>query len=152
MNLKKFDKEYSDEKTSDLIKTLETAVENSLKERKNAVATHLVEYHEAVDLTNEIERHKSWINFLLTVYLNNYLRFDLTEKEMPEDKMYEVIALILLANENNGKITEINFFENSELLIKRIKESNDPVLSQLILDDKQAITYRNTLEGFFELL
>ncbi len=114
----------------------------SLKKQENVVLT---KYKEGVKLTWEIEREKQ--NLLSTSYWNSLPK--LRKEEVPKDKLYELVFLILLACEENALLSEEDFLESKEAFFTLLQESKDPILQDLVFQNSILYTM---LDAFLEKL
>lgn len=125
------------------ISLLASIMQDRLKYMLKQEAPALAKYEKAVQLSHEIERYKR--EMISLPYWNMLPK--LSRKEIPKDRLYELIILILFACEKNPSLSEEDFVESKEDFLAMLQESKDPVLQQLPFNESILYT---TLDLFLQ--
>lgn len=143
-DLENFQTIWTDEDVKNIIDALIYVIRDKFNSYAQEVALYLEKFEEAGRLTYEIEVYKE----SLTSFTSFYRILKLKEKEIPRERLYELVVLILLANENDDSISETQFFESKEVFHEMLKNSGDPILNELL--DGTSITGSILLDLFLE--
>lgn len=143
-DLENFQTIWTDEDVKNIIDSLICVIRKKFNSYAQEAAPYLEKIEEAGRLTYEIEVYKE----SLTSFTSFYQILKLKEKEIPRERLYELVVLILLANENDDSISETQFFESKEVFHEMLKNSDDPILYELL--DGTSITGSILLDLFLE--
>lgn len=116
-------------------------INDYLLQVKSQYSKYLDTYANAAKMCNTVETYKEY----LEMYMSLYEDLKLSKGEFKPEELPEIIALILLANQKNPKITEANFFENVNDFYELVKRN--PKLVNL-LSSSGDITSVNTLDDY----
>ena len=141
-----FDEKEADEHISHYAKLLDSAVATKLNHEKAEADPYLSKYREAAKLTNELEEYKKYLNGFLEIYETIHLQ----KEEIYSKKLYELVTLILIANEGDSSIDESEFFVSEDVFYEMLNASGDPILQGLL--SNSGITNRISIDEFLELL
>lgn len=126
------------------VDSLTSPVEKKWKELKEQMQLYLEKFEEAGQLTYRLENYKKTLSSFQNIYQNLKLK----KEEIPEGNTYELVILVLLANEENPNITEDDFFASKEDFYEIIRRRNDSVLKEIL--EKSGITENISLDLFLE--
>ncbi len=135
--------EGEDKLIKDSISFLASIMQDRMKYMLEQKTPTLAKYKKAVQLSHEIERYKR--EMISLPYWNMLPK--LSSEEIPKDKLYELITLILLACEKNPSLSEEDFVQSKADFHRMLQESKDPVLQQLPFNE--SILY-NVLDSFLQ--
>lgn len=144
--LQDFNEKEADKNISSLTKLLNCAIATKLDKAKEDASLYLSKYKEAAKLTNELEEYKKYLNSFMKIYRTIHLQ----KEEIPSKKLYELVILILLANEEDSAMDETEFFVSKEEFYKMLDTSGDSNLQGLLSGSN--ITNQISLDSFLELL
>lgn len=129
---------------------LPVAAENYIKvineylvEVKAQYSKFLDIYGKAVQMCNKVETYKEY----LEMYTSIYKDLKLTKEEYTDEDLPAIIALILLANREDLKIKEADFFEDLDDFYARIKK-NPKLVGLLSFSDD--IISTNTIDDYLQ--
>ena len=125
-----------------------SALEDDLYCIKKKSNPFLQQYDEVVRLTNLIEEKID----VFSESVEEFFDIKLKKGEYSEEKIYEMVAIILIANFNHSKINESSYFSLVDEFHELLKNSEDSSLSELLEYDPDNITTHNWLYDFLDAI
>lgn len=146
-DVEEFDKNSSSDIIHNAASVFKFVLNSQLIKITDDYSFYLKKYKKACELTFQIEEFEEY----LIEYLEIYRNLKLSHNEISQQNIYQVVIMLLIANYHDPSISEDCFFESKEAFYEILKQSNDPVLMDLLEGDR-TVTENTNINLFLELL